>query len=84
MDTARRPGARSTEQQRIKDLEREGPHVRDAAGSARPPRRMPKFSIASGVEVYFADPKSPWQRRTNESTNNPLRQYFPEGNDLSR
>jgi len=42
-----------------------------------------RFSIDSGVEVYFCDPRSPWQRGSNENTNGLLRQYFPKGQSLA-
>ena len=42
-----------------------------------------RFSVETGVDVYFCDPQSPWQRGSNENTNGLLRQYFPKGKSLA-
>ncbi len=41
------------------------------------------FSVETDVDMYFCDPASPWQRGSNENTNDLLRQYFPKGKVLS-
>ena len=50
-------------------------------GKEMPPHKS--FTVATDLQVYFCDPRSPWQRGSNENTNGLLRQYFPRATDFS-
>jgi IS30 family transposase len=46
--------------------------------------RHKSFTVATDLQVYFCDPRSPWQRGSNENTNGLLRQYFPRTTNFSQ
>jgi len=65
-------------------MDREGQTTTDGRALAEQMAEHLQFTIDSGVQVSFCDPRSPWQRGTNENTNGLLRHYLSKGADLRR
>ena len=81
------PGRRRAED--LRDVMTSGVHTLPAAlrrsltgDQSSEMARHTAIILATEVPIYWCDPRSPWQRGTNENTNGLLRQYFPTGTDL--